>query len=43
METSMTIAQAATPATPAPHAPVADAATVQLEQQLMRKVSRHLL
>lgn len=40
METSMTIAHAATPATPAP---VLDAATVQLEQQVMRKVSRHLL
>eukprot|EP01133_Synstelium_polycarpum_P024413 gene24413-29280_t len=43
METSMTIAQAAIPAPPVPHAPVPDAATVQLEQQLMRKVSRHLL
>jgi len=40
METSMTIAQAATPAT---HAPVLDAAANQLEQQVMRKVSRHLL
>ena len=36
----MTIAQAATPAT---HAPVLDAAANQLEQQVMRKVSRHLL
>lgn len=36
----MTIAHAATPATPAP---VLDAATAQLEQQVMRKVSRHLL
>lgn len=36
----MTIAQAATPAT---HAPVLDVAANQLEQQVMRKVSRHLL
>ncbi|MGK5080026.1 MFS transporter [Janthinobacterium sp. HLX7-2] len=36
----MTIAQAGSPAT---NAPVLDAATIQLEQQVMRKVSRHLL
>lgn len=39
----MTIAHAATPASPATPAPVLDAATAQLEQQVMRKVSRHLL
>ncbi len=43
METSMTIAQGATPAIGAAPAPVLDAASVQLEQQVMRKVSRHLL
>lgn len=36
----MTIAPAASPAT---NAPVLDAATIQQEQQVMRKVSRHLL
>ena len=36
----MTIAHAVPPATPAP---VVDAATQHMEQQLMRKVSRHLL
>jgi ACS family 4-hydroxyphenylacetate permease-like MFS transporter len=40
METSMTIAHGATPANPVP---VFDAAAAQLEQQVMRKVSRHLL
>lgn len=43
METSMTITQAVPPAMPATAAPVSDAATLQLEQQVMRKVSRHLL
>lgn len=40
METSMTITQGAAPGT---HAPVPDAAINRLEQQVMRKVSRHLL
>ncbi|MGK5035527.1 hypothetical protein [Janthinobacterium sp. LB3P118] len=39
----MTIAQAATPAISATTAPVFDAAANQLEQQVMRKVSRHVL
>ena len=43
METSMTITQAVPPAMSATTAPVPDAATIALEQQVMRKVSRHLL
>ena len=39
----MTIANAATPAISSTTAPVPDAAAHQLEQQVMRKVSRHLL
>ena len=39
----MTITQAVPPAMSATTAPVPDAATIALEQQVMRKVSRHLL